>query len=248
MAPASRFDVFVAIDLRGGRVVRLTQGDFERETAFSDDPEAVAGALIGGGAGRLHVVDLDGARAGRPIHAETIAAIGHSVHGAAFLEVAGGLRTHGSVEEMFAHGAKRVVVGTAAIRDRRFAAELIKRWGSASVAVAVDVRGGRVQGDGWVAPAAEDEPASVIARLADVGVMTFEVTAIDRDGTLAGPDLALYQALVDAGRGEIIASGGISTVADLVAVRDAGCIGAIVGRSIYEGRLSVADALGVESD
>jgi phosphoribosylformimino-5-aminoimidazole carboxamide ribotide isomerase len=248
MALASRFDVLVAIDLRGGRVVRLTQGDFERETAFSDDPIDTALEFVDAGAPWLHVVDLDGARAKYPVHGELVRAMAHALHGATSVEVAGGLRTPGAVEEMFTYGAKRVVIGTAAIRDQRFAAELIKRWGSDSVAVAIDVRGGRAHGDGWVARAADDEPAAVIARLADVGVTTFEVTAIDRDGTLAGPDLALYQDLVDAGRGEIMASGGITTVADLAAVRDAGCVGAIVGRAIYEGRLSVADALSVGTE
>jgi phosphoribosylformimino-5-aminoimidazole carboxamide ribonucleotide (ProFAR) isomerase len=105
------------------------------------------------------------------------------------------------------------------------------------------VRGGQALGDGWSTPASDDDPATVIARLADAGVTTFEVTAVDRDGTLRGPDLALYASLVGTGRGAIIASGGISTLDDLRAVRDAGCAGAIVGRAIYEGRLSLADAL-----
>jgi len=243
MVLASGFVVFVAIDLRGGRVVRLRQGDFDRETAFSDDPIATARGFVEAGVRWLHVVDLDGARSGTPAHTDTVRGIVDAAGSTANVEVAGGMRTVDAVDTTLASGAARVVVGTAAIRDPAFAAELIARWGAASVSVAVDVRGGRAQGDGWVARAADDDPATLIGRLADVGVTTFEVTAIDRDGTLAGPDLALYRTLVDAGRGEIVASGGISTLADLAAVRDAGCAGAIVGRAIYEGRLSVADAV-----
>jgi len=172
-----------------------------------------------------------------------IGSIVDAVGDAATVEVAGGLRTTEAVNRALAGGARRVVVGTAAVRNPRFASDLIKRWGSESVAVAVDVRGGRAQGDGWTSDAGDDDATSLIARLADVGVRTFEVTAIDRDGMLGGPDLALYKTLVDAGRGDIIASGGITTADDLVAVREAGCVGAIVGRAIYEGRLRLEDAL-----
>jgi phosphoribosylformimino-5-aminoimidazole carboxamide ribonucleotide (ProFAR) isomerase len=137
------------------------------------------------------------------------------------------------------------VVGTAVIREPRFAAELVDRRGPDSVAVAIDVRGGQALGDGWSTAASDDDPATVIAQLADAGVTTFEVTAIDRDGTLRGPDLDLYTSLIGAGRGAIIASGGISMLDDLRAVRDAGCVGAIVGRAIYEGRLALAEAVAV---
>ena len=243
----SGFDVLVAIDLRGGRVVRLRQGDFDHETTFSEDPSETARRFADAGVPWLHVVDLDGARSGSVVHGDAVRAIVAIAGATTNVEVAGGLRTADAVDEALASGAARVVVGTAAIRDPRFAAELVKRWGSDSIAVAVDVRDGRAQGDGWVGPTTDDGPTLLIGRLADVGVTTFEVTAIDRDGTLAGPDLGLYQTLVDAGRGTIIASGGITTVADLAAVRDAGCVGAIVGRAIYEGRLSVADALSVGS-
>ena len=243
----SGFDVLVAIDLRGGRVVRLRQGDFDHETTFSEDPSETARRFADAGVPWLHVVDLDGARSGSVVHGDVVRAIVAAAGSTTTVEVAGGLRTADAVDEALASGAARVVVGTAAIRDPRFAAELVKRWGSDSIAVAVDVRDGRAQGDGWVGPTTDDGPTLLIGRLADVGVTTFEVTAIDRDGTLAGPDLGLYQTLVDAGRGTIIASGGITTVADLAAVRDAGCVGAIVGRAIYEGRLSVADALSVGS-
>jgi phosphoribosylformimino-5-aminoimidazole carboxamide ribotide isomerase len=248
MVPASRFEVLVAIDLRGGRVVRLRQGDFDRETTFSDEPVETARGFVAAGVRWLHVVDLDGARSGTPAHAATVREIVAAAGSTAAVEVAGGLRTLDAVGEALMSGAARVVVGTAAIRDPGFAAELVGRWGSDSIVVAVDVRDGRAQGDGWLEAATKDEPATLIARLADVGVKTFEVTAIDRDGMLAGPDLELYRTLVDAGHGDIVASGGIASVADLAALRDAGCVGAIVGRAIFEGRLSVADALSIGSN
>jgi phosphoribosylformimino-5-aminoimidazole carboxamide ribotide isomerase len=245
MLDARGFEILVAIDLRGGRVVRLTQGDFDQETAFSDDPVATARAFVDAGVRLLHVVDLDGARSGQPVHQDVIAEIIRTVQGPAAVEVAGGLRTHEAVDRAFATGARRVVVGTAAIREPRFAAELVDRRGPDSVAVAIDVRGGQALGDGWSTAASDDDPATVIAQLADAGVTTFEVTAIDRDGTLRGPDLDLYTSVIGAGRGAIIASGGISMLDDLRAVRDAGCVGAIVGRAIYEGRLALAEAVAV---
>ena len=246
MAKARGFDVLVAMDLRGGRVVRLTQGDFGRETAFSDDPVATAVAFVASGARWIHVVDLDGARLGVPVHSSVVRSIVGAVGPEALVEVAGGLRTIDAVADALGAGAARVVVGTAAIRDAAFAAEIVTRWGPASVVVAIDLRDGRAQGDGWVAPVTAEEPAALIARLADVGVATFEVTAIDRDGTLSGPDLGLYAGLVDFDQGEIIASGGVASVGDLVALREAGCKGAILGRAIYEGRVTVADALAVQ--
>src|SRR6185312_6101315 len=147
MVDASGFEILVAIDLRAGRVVRLTQGDFDRETAFSDDPVATALAFVEAGVRWLHVVDLDGARSGSPGNADVIGAIVHAVGQTATVEVAGGLRTTESVDRVLAGGARRVVIGTAAVREPPFAGELVARWGSESVAVAIDVRGGQALGD-----------------------------------------------------------------------------------------------------
>lgn len=240
---ASGFDILPAIDLRGGRVVRLEQGDFARETAFSNDPVAVAQGFVAAGATWLHVVDLDGARSGVPVHGATvrriIAAVGEGIR----VEVAGGLRDRSSVAAILDAGAGRVVIGTAALRDPVFAGRLVADHGAARIAVAIDVRGGRAVGQGWAADAVGVDPAEAVARLHDAGVTTFEATAIERDGLEAGPDLALYERLVVLGRGEIIASAGIATVEHLRAVRDIGCTGAILGRAIYDGRLDIRQAL-----
>ncbi len=239
-------DLLPAIDLRGGRVVRLEQGDFGRETAFSDDPVSVALEFVAAGARWLHVVDLDGARTGRPVHRALITAIVAAVGDQAQVEVAGGLRTVDAVATALATGAARAVVGTAAIRDPGFAGRLVATHGPGRIAAAIDVRDGAAVGDAWATGSpsvARVDAAQAIARLADAGVTTFEVTAIERDGLLSGPDVALYERMVTLDRGTIIASAGIATVDHLRAVRDLGCGGAIVGRALYDGSLDLAKAI-----
>ena len=239
------FEVIPAIDLRGGHVVRLRRGDFGEETSYGEDPAAVAKTFVNAGARWLHVVDLDGARQGRPGNPREIRAIAGAVGERGAMEVAGGLRTPDAVAEAIAAGAARIVVGTGALRDPAFAADLVATYGADRVAVAIDVRDGRAIGEGW-REGAEGEPAGdALIRLADAGVGTFEVTAINRDGLLEGPDTDLLGALVALGRGSVIASGGISSLADIRSVADLGCDGAIVGRAIYEGRLDLREAMEV---
>lgn len=240
---ASDFAILPAIDLRGGRVVRLEQGDFARETAFSDDPIAVAHAFADAGARWLHVVDLDAARDASSGHGTIIAAIVDAVGDRLAVEVAGGLRTKEAVAAALAAGAARAIIGTAALRDSTFARALVEAHGANPIAVALDVRDGLAVGHGWQSGAPGTPVEDALRTLADVGVTTFEVTAIDRDGTLGGPDLALYERLVGLGRGAIIASAGIASVDDLVAVRSIGCAGAIIGRALYDGRMTVDTAL-----
>jgi len=223
MDMTSDFDILPAIDLRGGRVVRLEQGDFGRETAFSDDPVAVARSFADAGARWLHVVDLDGARNGMPAHADVIKAIVDAVGDRVAVEVAGGLRT-------------------AALRDPSLVGRLVATHGQERVAVAIDVRDGRALGHGWAEGVPGIDAADAIVTLAGVGVATFEVTAIDRDGLLRGPDLALYERLVGLGHGSIIASAGIATVGHIAAVRAIGCTGAIIGRALYDGRIDLSAA------
>lgn len=241
----SSFDILAAIDLRAGRVVRLEQGDFTRETAFSDDPVAVAISFADAGARWLHVVDLDGARDGGSANGDVIRAIVAAVGSRLAVEVAGGMRTMALVAEVLAAGAARVVVGTAALADPGFAGALVAAHGVGGIAVALDVRDGLAVGHGWREGAPGTPVELALATLADVGVQVFEVTAIERDGTHGGPDLALYERLLATGKGSIIASAGISSVGDVAAVRAIGCSGAIIGRALYDGRLSIAAALRV---
>jgi phosphoribosylformimino-5-aminoimidazole carboxamide ribotide isomerase len=236
------FELLPAIDLRGGRVVRLRQGDFARETAYRDDPLAVAVAFEGAGATWLHLVDLDGARAGAPRQLVLSAAVVAAVSGGTGrmrVELGGGMRTAEAVADALATGVARVVVGTAAVRDPGFAADLVERHGPDRIVASIDVRDGLALGEGWRPRAAGLPVVEAVTNLAAVGVTTFEVTAIDRDGLMEGPDLALMRSLVELGRGRIIASGGVASIEDVLAIRGAGCAGAIVGRALYEGRIDL---------
>ena len=224
-------------------MVRLVEGDFERETAYSDDPVGVAGTFADGGATWIHVVDLDGARAGEPAQTATIGAIVEAVVGRARCQVAGGLRSEAAVGAALEAGAARVVVGTAAIRDPAFAGRLVGQHGADRIVAALDIRDGLALGEGWRPGAQGVRPADAMTALADNGVGTFAVTAIARDGRMEGPDLDLLAALVALGRGRVIASGGTGSLDDLRRVRDVGCVGAIVGKALYEGRLDLGDAI-----
>ena len=240
-------ELIPAIDLRGGRVVRLVEGDFARETAYDADPLAAARRWMGEGARRLHVVDLDGARDGRRAQADLIARI---VAEAAFsgvpCQVAGGLRDAGLVAAALDGGADRVVLGTALLHDAGLAAQLVAAHGDRRIVAALDVRDGRAVGQAWQVGAGGTPVKRALDRMSAAGITIFAVTAIDRDGRLDGPDLDLYEgvrrAVPDA---TLIASGGVSTIDDLVRLRDLGCDGAILGRALYDGRLRLAEALAI---
>lgn len=231
------FEVLAAIDLLDGRVVRLRRGAFEAVTTFGDDPTAIATAFVDAGIRWLHVVDLDGAREGRLVHGSAIAAIVSAVAGRASIEVGGGIRQALAATQLIDQGVDRVVLGTAALADPALVAELVGRLGPDRVAAAVDVRDGLAVGDAWRAGAAGAEPAAVVRRLAEAGVGVFEVTAVERDGTLEGPDLDRLREMVALGAGAVIAAGGIRSSLDVEAVRAVGCAGSIVGRALYEGRI-----------
>jgi phosphoribosylformimino-5-aminoimidazole carboxamide ribotide isomerase len=239
------FDIIPAIDLLQGRVVRLRRGDFTTETGYGEDPASAARLFAHAGVHRMHVVDLDGARAGRPVNVAAIEAIIQAVGAAVEAEIAGGLRTPDAVADALELGAARVVVGTAVLRDPAFAAGLVAAYGPDRIISAIDVRDGRAVGDAWQEGADGPAAADAIGMLADAGIATFEVTAIDRDGLLEGPDLALLGRLVALDRGGVIASGGIASLSDIRAVAELGCDGAIVGRALYEGRIDLGEAVAV---
>jgi phosphoribosylformimino-5-aminoimidazole carboxamide ribotide isomerase len=245
--PRPRFELLPAIDLRGGRAVRLSQGDFARETVYGADPAAVAARFAADGARWIHVVDLDGARDGERRQVDVVARIVAAAGDAVSCEVAGGLRDEAAVEAVLSAGAARAVVGTAALREPALVGRLVRLLGADRIAIALDVRDGLAVGHGWVPGSAGTPAATALATLADEGAHTFEVTAIERDGLLGGPNVELLSEMVALGRGDIIASAGISSLDDLAAVRSIGCSGAIVGRAIYEGRLSVAEGVELAS-
>ncbi len=235
----STFELLPAIDLLDGRVVRLQQGDFARETAYGADPRATASRFADAGATWIHVVDLDGARAGEPRQLELVAGIVAEVQGRAHVELGGGLRSAAAVAGALGTGVSRVAVGTAVLRDPGFATEIVARHGAGRIVASIDVRDGLALGEGWRTGATGLPAADAIAILADSGVLSFEVTAIERDGLLEGPDVGMLRSLVALDRGRIIASGGIASVEDVLAIQAAGCAGAIVGRALYEGRIEL---------
>ena len=231
--------VYPAIDIRGGRCVRLVEGDFDRETVFDDDPAAAAARWAKAGAAWVHVVDLDGAKNGRPENIEAIRAIRDRV--TVKLQLGGGFRTAGDVEAALATGIDRVVTGSAAVSNPDLVRDLVARHGQ-RIAVGLDARDGMLATDGWLNQS--DVPAVQLAhRLAEMGVVTMIFTDIRRDGTLAGPNLdALREMTRRTGVG-VIASGGVGTIDDVAAISETGAAGAIIGRALYDGRIDLAAAI-----
>lgn len=231
--------IYPAIDLRGGRCVRLVEGDFARETVFDADPAAAARRWADAGAEWLHVVDLDGSVAGEPVNADAIAAIRAAID--IPIQLGGGLRTLAHLEAAFAAGITRAILGTSALQEPEMMATAIDRWGGA-IAVALDARDGKLATRGWLDQS--DALAIDVARsLAAKGAQHFIYTDIRRDGTLTGPNLESLAELIAAVDAGVIASGGVGTLADIAAARDTGASGAIVGRALYDGRVDLAEAI-----
>jgi phosphoribosylformimino-5-aminoimidazole carboxamide ribotide isomerase len=237
--------LYPAIDLQGGQAVRLRQGDFAQTTVFSDDPVDQAKRFADEGAQSLHVVDLDGARAGEPVHAALVASIAAAFPGTVHL--GGGLRSRAAIETALATGVDRVVVGTAVVDDADLLGWAIDRLGDGLV-VALDARQGKVATHGWT-QITDRDAVEVATSLVNMGVRRLAYTDIGRDGTLGGPNIAAMKRLSEAAPPlRLIASGGISSLDDLARLRDLGVVnldGIIVGRALYEGRFSVSEALDV---
>lgn len=233
------FEVIPAIDIRGGRCVRLLQGDYDRETVYGDDPAAMAREWEAQGAPRLHVVDLDGAREGRPVNRAEVAAICEAV--AIPVEVSGGLRTMDDLEAAAGLGAARLQLGSAAVRNPDLVNTAAERF-PGMVVVAVDTSAGEALTEGWREGSGADALAlakEMVAR----GAPRIMVTDVARDGALEGPNVALAAEFAGALPVPVVASGGVTTADDLRALAETGCEGAIVGKALYEGRFTLAEAL-----
>ena len=226
--------VIPAIDLRGGRAVRLRRGDPREETAYANDPVEVAKRFQEQGARRLHVIDLDAAL-GEGDNREAIGAICRAV--VVPVQVGGGIRSLEAAAAVFEDGAARAILGTAAAADATFVARAVEEFAE-RVVVAVDVRGGHLMIDGW----REEGPAleSAIAGLDEAGTPRYLVTAIARDGTLDGPDLTLYRQVLQLTDRPVIASGGVGNAEDVWALRDVGCEAAVTGKALYEKTLKLS--------
>ena len=242
MTPA-RFELIPAIDLLGGECVRLAQGRYDAATVYEADPAAAARRFAAHAVPRLHVVDLDGARAGRPINLKAIRAITAAV-GALPVQLGGGLRDLAAVEAAFELGVDRVVLGTAALRDPAFVRDAARRF-PGRIAVGLDAKDGRVSVEGWL-DTGEATVIEVAERFEDAGVAALVHTDIARDGMLTGPNLEASAQLADAVSIPVIVSGGIASEDDLVAaarLAPRGIAGAIAGRALYTGAVDLASAL-----
>ncbi len=251
-------DLYPAIDLRGGRCVRLRQGEYADETVYGDDPVAMARSFADAGARWIHVVDLDAARTGEGTNRAVVAAIVKEVRALnVSVQTGGGVRTEADIDELLACGVARVVVGTQAVQDPDFVAAVAPTRPGA-VAVGLDARllvngSYEVAAHGWTAGTGV-ELFGLLARFADCGVAAAVITEIGRDGMLTGPDLdGLSRALNESPIG-IVASGGVSSLADLVALRHLrsgldgrDLLGAIAGKAIYEHRFTVAEGIAASS-
>lgn len=236
-----RLTLYPAIDLRGERVVRLVQGDYDRQIDYHDDPVAVAGSYADAGAEWVHVVDLDGAKAGRVTQLDTIRRI--AAGGRLKVQCGGGVRSRGDIDALLDAGVTRVVVGTRAIRDWPWFEALLAEPGMpAKLTLAVDAKGG------YVATAAWSEVESVTAaeiagRTSGSGLGALLYTDVARDGMLGGTDLDRTTALARVTDTPVLASGGVGTLADVDILRGTGIDGVVIGRALYDGRFSLAEAL-----
>ena len=235
--------IFPAIDLSGGQVVRLYQGDYDKMTVYGADPCAVARDFLAAGAKYLHVVDLDGAKDGTLANLEPIAAIARQ--GGLYIEVGGGIRTEERIRRYLDLGVSRCILGTVAVKDFAFTERMAQKYGEA-IAVGVDARDGYVAVSGWTELSAE-RGVDFCCRLRDAGVKTVIYTDISRDGAEQGTNLELYRELAKIDGLDITASGGVSSIEELRELQSIGTRAAILGKALYTGRLdlkTVIEAVG----
>ncbi len=233
--------IFPAIDLVGGKAVRLTQGDYARMKVYDDDPTAVAEGFLHAGANHLHVVDLDGAKSGSVENFPTIRAI--AAQKGLFIQVGGGIRTMERIELYCNAGVSRVVLGTAAVKDPAFLKEAVAVWGE-RIAVGVDAKESKVALSGWLEKT-ELDSVSYCGTLRDQGIATVIYTDIAKDGALSGTNLEVYDRLSRIAGLNVVASGGISFEWELEHLRQAGISGAILGKALYEGKLDLKRAIAI---
>ena len=236
--------IWPAIDISDGKCIRLRQGDFAQPTVFSDDPVAVAEQFVQQGARRLHLVDLDGARLGSPQNIPAIAAIRARCSGV--LQVGGGLRNESSVQRLLELGVDRAIVGTAAVKSPDLLPQLCVKF-PGQIVLGLDLREGFVAIHGW-----QDTSSlsceSVLARFAALPIASVIVTDISTDGMLQGPNLPTMRSVQAVSPFPVIASGGVTTAKDVVALASLGLEGAIIGRALYEGQINLAEVLRISND
>ena len=236
-------EIFPAVDVIGGQVVRLFQGDYDRKTVFGDSPEEMARIFAEKGAGYLHLVDLDGARLGTPGCYETVEHIARET--GLKVEIGGGIRSEETIEKYLEKGAFRVILGTVCVTDPEFTERMARKYGD-RIAAGLDARDGMVAIKGWK-EISELSLSDAFDRLTGYGISTVICTDISKDGAMAGIDAGFYRSLtkkytIERGCG-IVASGGVTDTEDVRRLAEAGVSGIIIGRSIYDGRIRLEDAL-----
>ena len=233
--------IFPAIDLYGGKAVRLYKGDYAQMTTYGDDPAAIAREFERQGAEYIHVVDLEGAKMGVPAHLDVVEKIARQTN--LFIEIGGGIRDMATVEKYLAVGADRVILGTAAVTDEEFLRAALAAHGE-KIAVGADVADGRIAIRGWLEKS-EYTTEAFFDIMQELGVKTMICTDISKDGAMKGTNRALYKALGEKYAIDIVASGGVSTLEDIRALAAAGTYGAIIGKAYYVGAIDLKEAIRV---
>ena len=231
--------IYPAIDLYGGKAVRLFKGDYAQMTVYSDDPVSVAKDFAAAGASHIHLVDLEGAKIGKPANLETIRAIVETT--GLFAEVGGGIRDMETVDSYLGIGVSRVILGTAAVKDPDFLHAAIQRYGE-KIAVGVDLKDGFVAIKGWT-ETSDLKAEEFFEKMQKLGVRTIICTDISRDGAMKGTNRALYRALSEKFDIDLIASGGVSSMEDVMALADMKLHGAIIGKAYYIGAIDLKQAV-----
>ena len=246
-------DIFPAIDLLDGKCVRLYQGDYDRSQVFNDNPADMARSWLEQGANKLHLVDLDGAKAGHPINLDAIASILAIVKKTATqpiqTQVGGGLRTEASVRQLLDLGVDRIILGTVAVEQPELVRDLCQKYPQ-QIVIGIDARAGKVATKGWL-ETSEVAAVDLAKRMADMGAAAIIYTDIHRDGTLTGPNLAALRELASAISIPVIASGGVSSLRDLLdllSLTTLGVTGAIVGRALYTKEVDLTAAIRAVGD
>lgn len=226
-----------AMDLIGAKAVRLQKGDFSKVTVYSDDPPAKIRAMVAEGAQDFHIIDLDGARTGEPVHRDLIGKIRAAVPG--YMEVGGGIRTAGDIEAYTAAGVNGIIVGTKPLEDDRFFANL-QTYGN--IVLGVDLHEGKVMVRGWK-NAAEKSMEEILSTAEQTGIMAILCTSISRDGMLSGPDYEALRLVMSRTSLPVIASGGVTTIDDVKRCKDLGSWAVILGKAVYEGLIDIGEAV-----
>lgn len=233
------FQVIPAIDILNGKCVRLKQGRYDAETVYDSDPAKIAHRWEDGGAKRLHVVDLDGARTGTPANLEIIKAIIKEV--AIPVQVGGGMRNNIVIADLIKYGVDRVILGTTAIKNPNMLSNFCEKYGD-KIAVAIDAKNGFAAAEGWMYVTKKDV-LTFAKEAIDLGVKRFIYTDISRDGMMEGPNFASIEKFINAVKVPIIASGGVTTKEDILKLAEIGAEGCIVGKALYEGKIKLEEIL-----